>query len=198
MNNTRLIESHSGKFDHKTIMTAGSALFIFGVFLGCAIYRLLGIGESELYDKLIERYFLALFYKCSSPLDIAYVVFDCFFHEAVGAVTIFLGGFTLFTAPLSIGVLVWRGILFGFSLTMLQFSSKSGLLMDSLCFLGSKFAISTLIIILSAYAFCHYYPKRSPKLNSPESKNYILIFFRICGLIFANVCFMLFLIYVYI
>ena len=41
--------------DRRTVMLAASSLFIFGSFLGCAVYRLLGIGRSELYDRLIER-----------------------------------------------------------------------------------------------------------------------------------------------
>lgn len=199
MNETKLLDKpQNTSSDLKTLMLAASALFIFGGFLGCAVYRLLGIGESELYDKLIERYFLALFYKCSSPTDILFVVSDCFLNEALAVIIVFLGGFTIFTGAVSIAALLWRGILFGFSLTMLQFSSKSGLLLDSICFLGAKFAVSMLLIIMAAKAFCHYYPTRSPRLNSPATKRYILIFLRIIGLVFANVCIMLFLIYVYI
>ncbi len=199
MNDYRLSGGQEPRnIDQRTILFAASAIFIFGAFLGCAVYRLLGIGESELYDKLIERYFLALFYKCTSPLDVLYVVLDCYLHEATAVIAVFLGGFTLFTLPISTAALLTRGILFGFSLTMLQFSSKSGLLLDSFCFLGAKFAISMLLIIMSAKAFFNYYPNRSPKLNSPDSKNYSLIFLRISALVFVNVCLMLFLIYVYI
>ena len=188
----------SGKNDRKILLLAASSLFIFGGFLGCAVYRLLGIGESELYDKLIERYFLALFYKCSSPFDVLRVVLDCFLNEAVAALAIFFGGFTLFTGGISAVLLLWRGILFGFSLTMLEFSSKSGLVLDSICFLGAKFAVSMLIAVMAAEAFIHFYPERSPKLRSAKTKNYILVFLRVIGLIFADVCLMLFLIYVYI
>lgn len=200
MNDQNLLQKPDkpSRFDKRTLMFAASALFIFGGFLGCAIYRLLGIGESELYDKLIERYFLALFYKCSSPLDILFVVSDCFLNEALVVMIVFLGGFTLFTGVISTAAILWRGILFGFSLTMLQFSSKAGLLIDSMIFLGAKFAVSMLLIIMAANAFQNFYPGRSPKLRSPETKRYALIFLRIMGLIFADICFMLFLIYVYI
>lgn len=184
--------------DKRIVLLAASALLIFGGFIGCAVYRLLGIGESELYDKLIERYFLALFYKCSSALDVLYVVIGCFIHEAAAITVVFLGGFTLFTGIVSGSALLWRGILFGFALSMLQFSSKSGLLLDSICFLGAKFAISMLLAIMAAEAFCHFYPKRRPELGSTATKSYILVFLRISGLVFANVCGMLFLIYVYI
>ena len=102
----------STKNDRKILLLAGSALFIFGGFLGCAVYRLLGIGESELYDKLIERYFLALFYKCTSAFDVLRVILDCFLHEAFAAIIIFFGGFTLFTGGISSILLLWRGILF--------------------------------------------------------------------------------------
>jgi len=69
------------RLDRKTVLLAASSLFIFGAFLGCAVYRILGIGESELYDNLIERYFLALFYKCDTSLDVMRVALDCIFHE---------------------------------------------------------------------------------------------------------------------
>ncbi len=186
------------KSDMKLLLLAASAIFIFGGFLGCAVYRLLGIGESELYDKLIERYFVALFYKCASPLDVLFVVLDCFLHELSAPAVIFFGGFTLFTGAVSAAALLWRGALFGFSLTMLQFSSKAGLLLDSLCFLGAKFAVSMLCIIMAAYAFGFYYPSRGPRLFSKASREYLFVFLRISALTFANVCLMLFMIYIYI
>ncbi len=199
MNEQKLLtDKPRAAFDKRTLMFAASALFIFGGFLGCAVYRLLGIGESELYDKLIERYFLALFYKCSSPLDILFIVSDCFINEVLVVIVVFLGGFTLFTGVISSAALLWRGILFGFSLTMLQFSSKAGLLLDSMIFLGAKFAVSMLLIIMAANAFSHFYPDRSPKLGSDATKRYFFTFLRVLGLVFADVCFMLFLIYVYI
>lgn len=188
----------AGKDDRKLLLLAASAIFIFGGFLGCAVYRLLGIGENELYDKLIERYFIAMFYKCTSPTDVLWVVIDCFLHEVIGIIMIFLGGFTLFTGFVSSIALLKRGILFGFSLTMLQFSSKAGLLLDSLCFLGAKFAISMLYIIMSAYAFGFFYPGRRPKFLSGATREYLFVLLRLIALTFANVCTMLFLIYIYI
>lgn len=182
----------------RALLLAGTALFIFGAFLGCALYRLLGLGESELYDNLIERYFLALFYKCTDSMDTLFVVADCLMHELSLFICVFLGGFTLFTGFISGAALLYRGLLFGFALTMLQFSSKTGLLLDSICYLASSGAISLLLIIQAAMSFAYFYPDRSPRLLCSETKRYTLSFLRVCGLVFANVCAMLFLIYVYI
>lgn len=183
--------------NRRAVLLAASALFIFGAFLGCAIYRLLGLGESELYDNLIERYFVALFYKCSGSLDVLRVVLDCYLHELWTLIIVFVGGFTLFTTVISGAALLYRGILFGFAVTMLQFSSKAGLLLDSICYLGASFAISTLLMIMASLAFGYFYPERSPVLRNGETRAYVKAFLKLCALTFVNVCFMLFLIYIY-
>lgn len=190
-------KSDEKRADRRAAMLAASSLFIFGGFIGCAIYRLLGLGESELYDNLIERYFIALFYKSNSPLDVLRVVADCFLHELWLFIAVFIGGFTLFTTVISSAALLYRGVLFGFAVTMLQFSSKAGLLLDSICYITAIAAISMLLVILSSVSFGYFYPKRSPVLRSSDTKAYIFTFLKICALVFANVCFMLFLIYVY-
>lgn len=184
--------------DMRTVLLAASALFIFGSFVGCALYRLLGIGESELYDKLIERYFLALFYKCEGTYDVIRVAADCCFHELWMFIAVFLGGFTLFSPVIGGALLLYRGILFGFALTMLQFSSRTGLLLDSMIYLFAMFALSMLLTVLAARAVCHYFGNRCPRLSSPATKNYIHTFFRMTALVCADVVIMLFLIYVYI
>lgn len=184
--------------DKRTVLLAASSLFIFGAFVGCAIYRLLGIGESELYDNLIERYFLALFYKCTSPLDVARVAADCILHELWLFLAVFFAGFTLFTPIVGAAALLYRGVLFGFATTMLQFSSRTGLLLDAIVYLAAAFALSMLLALLASDAMMFYYPERRPAMRSPRTKRYVLTFFRICAIVCANVLFMLFLIYVYI
>ncbi len=183
--------------DRKTLLIVLSALFVAGAFAGCAIYRLLGLGENELYDSLIERYFVSMFYKCTKASDVFFVVSDCVLHELVLFAIVFAGGFTVFTTAVSSGIILYRGVLFGFALTMLQFSTKTGLLLSSICYIGEFAVISFLLMLLSGYAFTFYYPKRSPKLRDVNTKNYFLCFLRICGLVFVNVSVMIFLIYVY-
>ncbi len=178
--------------DRRAWLLAMSALFIFGAFLGCAIYRLLGLSESELYDNLIERYFLALFKSCNSSADILRVVADLCLHELWTFVLVFAASFTLYTGMASGLVLLWRGLLFGFALTMLQFCTRTGLLLDSLVYLSVSAAITFLLILLTLYASEHFYARRlSPKAMT-------LIFLRISVLVCVNIIFMLFLIYVYI
>lgn len=185
-------------FDRRTALLAASSLFIFGSFVGCALYRLLGIGESELYDSLIERYFLALFYKCDSTLDLIRVAADCCIHELWMFIAVFLAGFTLFTPAVSAAMLLYRGLTFGFSLTMLQFSSRTGLLLDSIVYLAAAFALSMLLSVLAAEAWGFYNCNRAPKLRSTSSLGYFSVFLRISALVCADVLLMLFLIYVYI
>ena len=179
-------------------MLCAASLFIFGTFLGCAVYRLLGIGESELYDNLIERYFLALFYKCSSTADVIRVAADCVLHEIWIFAAVFFAGFTLFSPIISAVSLLYRGLIFGFAVTMLQFSTRIGLLLDSIVYLCATFAISILLALLSTESLFFYYPERRPILKSRRTLNYVLVFLRICALVSANVLFMLFLIYIYI
>ncbi len=183
--------------DRRTVMLAASSLFIFGSFVGCAIYRFLGIGESELYDNLIERYFLALFYKCGSGLDIAMVSLECCMHELWVFIAVFLTGFTLFIPIVSSVIMLYRGMLFGFAVTMLQFSLRTGILLDSIVYLAANLAISLLCMILSAEAMGFYYNGGQPKLRSQRTRDYLAVFLRICALVCANVLSMLFLIYVY-
>lgn len=184
--------------DKRTTLLACSALLIFGAFIGCAIYRILGIGESELYDKLIERYFLALFYKCTSPLDIARVAADCIIHELWLFIAVFLSGFTLFSGIVGTLAMLYRGVLFGFAVTMLQFSSRTGLLLDSIIYLAASFALCMLLAILSSEAVMFFYSQRTVTIKSESTKHYVLTFLRICAIVSADVLFMLFLIYVYI
>ncbi len=184
--------------DKRTVLLASSALLIFGTFIGCAVYRILGIGESELYDKLIERYFLALFYKCTSPLDIARVAADCIIHELWIFGAVFLSGFTLFSAAVGTLAMLYRGVLFGFAVTMLQFSSRTGLLLDSIIYLAASFALCMLLAILSSESVMFFYSQRTVTIKSESTKRYVLTFFRICAIASADVLFMLFLIYVYI
>ncbi len=200
MNQVKLtkIADVQSDYDRRVILLAGSAVYIFGIFLGCALYRLLGIGESELYDNLIERYFVALFYSCTEPTDVLSVVAECCLHELAPFIAVYFGGYTLFSGVIGAGALLYRGLLYGFSLTMLGLSPMSGLLFDSLVYLAAGFAISMLLVILSAGAFAHYYPRRSPRFFSAESRRYFALFLRITALVFANVCGMLFMIYVYI
>lgn len=185
------------RVDRKTALLAASALFIFGSFIGCAVYRLLGIGESELYDNLIERYFLALFYKCTSPLDVIRVTADCCIHELWMFIAVFFAGFSPFTIPVSGALLLYRGILFGFSVTMLQFSSRTGLLLDSMVYLCASFALSMLLSLLAAEAACYYHNTPRIKLRSKGAAVYTLTFLRISAIVCADVLLMLFLIYVY-
>ena len=194
----KLEQNYNRTADRRCALLAASALFILGCFLGCAVYRLLGLGEGELYNKLIERYFLALFYKCASPLDVFRVAADCVIHELWLTVAVFLGGFTVFTLPISAAALLYRGLLYGFALTMLQFSSRTGLLMDSIVYLAAMFAISMLLIIMSALAAEHFYPDGRPRLRSPHTRTYIAAFLKITALTCADILAMLFLIYIYI
>lgn len=189
--------SGTGVLDRRTALLAASSLFIFGSFVGCAIYRLLGIGESELYDNLIERYFLALFYKCDGTLDIVRVVLDCCLHELWMFIAVFLAGFTLFTHAVSAALLLYRGMLLGFSMTMLQFSTRTGILLDSMVYLCASFAITMLLAVLCAHAACFYGANKTPRLKSPETLRYISVFLRVTALVCADIIAMLFLIYVY-
>ena len=198
MDNYILKGQANDKLDRKTTLLAASSLFIFGAFLGCAVYRILGIGESELYDNLIERYFLALFYKCDTSLDVARVALDCIFHELWLFIIVFVSGFTLFVPIVASVSLLYRGVLFGFAMTMLQFSSKAGLLLDAIVYLAAAFALSMLLSLLSADAVLFYYPARSVRLKNPRTKRYVLTFLRICALVCLDVILMLFLIHVYI
>ena len=168
-----------------------SAMFIFGTFLGCAVYRLLGLGESELYDNLIERYFLALFYKCGSLPDVLRVIADCCLHELWMFAAVFAAGFTLYASAVSALTLLWRGILFGFAVTMLQFSTRTGLLLDAVVYLGASLAVTFLLVLLTAYAAAYFYGR------TMSAGSLTLIFLRIVALVCANVIFMLFLIYIY-
>ncbi len=198
MNQNISLGRASASIDRRTTLLAASSLFIFGTFIGCAVYRLLGIGESELYDNLIERYFLALFYKCTSPTDVIRVAADCILHELWIFAAVFFGGFTLFTTVISGVALLYRGLLFGFAMTMLQFSSRTGLLLDSIVYLFASFAISMLLALLSCEAMQFYYPEGRPIIKSKRTAKYAASFARICALVCADVVFMLFLIYVYI
>ncbi len=198
MNRIFSIGRASCALDKRTVMLCAASLFIFGTFLGCAVYRLLGIGESELYDNLIERYFLALFYKCASPADVIRVAADCVLHEIWIFAAVFFAGFTLFAPIISAAALLYRGLLFGFAVTMLQFSTRIGLLLDSIVYLCAAFAVSILLALLSTEAIFFYFPERHPVIKSRRTLNYVLIFLRICALVAANILFMLFLIYVYI
>lgn len=184
--------------DRRTVMLAASSLFIFGSFIGCAVYRFLGIGESELYDNLIERYFLALFYKCEGGLDVAMVVLEACMHELWVFALVFFAGFTLFVPVVSGVFLLYRGLLFGFAVTMLQFSVKTGILLDSLVYLCANLAISALLIVTCTEAVGYYIGGTPTGLRSSRTKNYFLVFLRICALVCADVLLMLFLIYVYI
>ncbi len=183
--------------DRRTVMLAASSLFIFGSFLGCAVYRYLGIGESELYDNLIERYFLALFYKCGSGFDAAMVALECCMHELWIFIAVFLAGFTLFIPAVSSLILLYRGMLFGFAVTMLQFSMRTGILLDSIVYLAANFAISVLFTILATESMGFYYNGGQPRIRSPRTKDFLMVFLRICALVCVNVLLMLFLIYVY-
>lgn len=197
MNNQFIRGQADGTLDKRSTLLAASALLIFGAFIGCAVYRLLGIGESELYDNLIERYFLALFYKCTSPLDIARVAADCILHELWIFLAVFLSGFTVFSAVVSAGAMLYRGILFGFAVTMLQFSSKAGLLLDCLVYLAASFALCSLLAILASESVLFFYPQRKIQLRAVRTKNYIFTFLRVCAILSADILVMLFLIYVY-
>lgn len=184
--------------DRRTALLAASSLFIFGSFVGCAVYRLLGIGESELYDNLIERYFLALFYKCEGGIDAARVIAGCCFHELWMFISVFLAGFTVFSGAVSGALLLYRGLLFGFAVTMLQFSTRTGLLLDSIAYLAASFAICMLLSVMAAEASCYHAKNRIPRLKSHDTVRYILLFLRVCALVTANILAMLFLIYIYI
>ncbi len=182
----------------REILLAASSILIFGSFIGCAIYRFLGIGESELYDKLIERYFIALFYDCGGAADILRVIFDVCFHELTLFFIVFIAGYSPFSLIIGIGALLYRGLLFGFSITMLQLSAKSGLLLCSIIYLSANFAISILLAVLTADAFELAYIDEAPRLKSKKSLNYFLKFLRICALTVIYLLIMLFLIYIYI
>ena len=81
---------------------------------------------------------------------------------------------------------------------MLEFTSKTGLLADAICYLGGYFAVSTLMAIGAARAFAFYFPRRKPEIRSRETRDYLLVFLKLCALTAADVCLMLFLIYIYI
>jgi len=183
--------------NRRAAMFAASAIWIFGIFLGSFGYRILGIGESELYDRLIERYFLALFYKCGDFSDVLSVICECYVYTLIPFICVYLGGYTLFTLPVSIGALLRQGILYGFALTMLQFSSKAGLLVDSICYLCVHAAIAVLLAVMAVYAMGYFYPTRSRRFFSYSSMVYCAVFLKIAALVFVNLTLLLFLLYVY-
>lgn len=184
--------------DTRAVMLTATALCLFGAFVGCALYRLPGLSADPLYDNLIERYFVALFYRCSSARDVLSVLISCMTHEIVPLLLIFLGGFTIFTGFISGAVLLWRGVVFGFAFSMLEFSSKSGLLTDSIYYLACRFALLSLTAILCAHAFGFYFPKRKPRLFSSDTLRYIMVFLKITALAAADVCLTIFMIYLFV
>ena len=95
-------------------MLAATALLCFGGFVGCALYRMPGLEKNTLYDSLLERYFTAMFSGCATPWDVLLVVTKCVFREILPLGVIFFGGFTVFTGFISGGMLLYRGLLFGF------------------------------------------------------------------------------------
>lgn len=177
--------------DRRTWTLAASALFIFGAFFGCAVYRLLGIGESELYDNLIERYFLALFRGCTSPLDVLRTAADCCLHELWAFFAVFAAGYTLYSLPVSGAALFWRGMLFGFSLTMLQFSTRTGLVLYAGAYLFASGAVSFLLIQLCAWAAAFRHGREL------SGRMFAAVFFRIAALVCVNVVGMLAVVYVW-
>ena len=110
--------------DLRILMLAATALLCFGGFVGCALYRMPGLEKNTLYDSLLERYFTAMFSSCATPWDVLLVVTKCVFREILPLGVIFLGGFTVFTGFISGGMLLYRGLLFGFAFTMLEVTSK--------------------------------------------------------------------------
>ena len=181
----------NSRIDRRTWTLAASALFIFGAFFGCAVYRLLGIGESELYDNLIERYFLALFRGCATPLDVLRVAADCCLHELWAFLAVFAAGFTLYSLPVSGAALLWRGMLFGFSLTMLQFSTRTGLVLYAGAYLLASGAVSFLLILLCAWAAAFRHGREL------SGRMFAAIFLRIAALVCADVVGMLAVVYVW-
>ena len=184
--------------DRRAILLAAFALFVFGSFLGCAVYRLLGIGESELYDKLIERFFLALYLNAEGASDVISVTFDLMAHEIWYFAVVYAVGFTPF-CPLVGGVLLlYRGLLFGFSLTLLQFSCRTGLLTVSAVYLMASFMLSVLLALMTLEAIQFY--SHSPKLRLRDIRKtgYTAVFFKLTALAGCTVVTMLFIIYVYI
>lgn len=127
----------------------------------------------------------------------ANVIAGCFFHEIWLFVAVFLGGYTLFTSVIGGIAMLYRGALFGFAFTMLQYSSKSGLLLDSLVYLGESLSVTLLLASLAAAAAEFYYKDRRPVLFSSSSAGFFTYFLKICGLVFCCLCFMLFLFYIY-
>ena len=184
--------------DLRILMLAATSLLCFGGFVGCALYRMPGLEKNTLYDSLLERYFTAMFSGCATPWDVLLVVTKCVFREILPLGVIFFGGFTVFTGFISGGMLLYRGLLFGFAFSMLEFTSKTGLLADAIFYLGGYFAVSTLMAIGAARAFAFYFPRRKPEIRSRETRDYLLVFLKLCALTAADVCLMLFLIYIYI
>ncbi len=182
--------------DRRALLLAGSALWLIGAFAGTALCRSWN-PTGEAGDRLIERWFVGLFYKCHDPSDVLYVVADCFFHELIPYLAVWLAGYTLFTGAVSGAALVRDGLLFGYALTMLQFSSKTGLFLDAAAYLVSSLALASLLILLSAAAFGFYYPERRAALFGRESLRYTGVFLRIAALVLVNVTGTLFLIYLY-
>jgi len=187
-----------GALDRRTLLLAAASLFIFGSFLGCAVYRLIGIGESELYNRLIERYFLALYQKCGNPLDVIAVSLDLMVHELWMFAAVFAAGFTPFTAPIGGIFVLYRGLLFGFSLTLLQFSSKTGLLLSSGIYLLAALSVGALLMLMSAEAVRFYYTSPKMRLRDLRCTGYTLTFMRITAMAVMTLTLMLFLLYVYI
>ena len=183
--------------DRRALLLAASSLFLFGAFFGSALYRILGIGEKSLYDGLILRFFHSLFEDCDGFPAVLAVFADCLSHELIPFFLVFVGGFTLFTPAVSAAVLLVRGSLFGFALTMLEFASLSGILFDTVAYLIASGALSVLLILQAASAYEFYYPKRSPRLKSKETLSYLMIFLRLTALAAVNLGLMLFLVYIY-
>ena len=119
------------------MLLAATALLCFGGLVGCALYRMPGLEKNTLYDSLLERYFTAMFSGCATPWDVLLVVTKCVFREILRhSRVIFFGGLHGFH-----GISQRRGSPAAprircsdfASYSMLEFTSKTGLLADAIC-----------------------------------------------------------------
>lgn len=189
----RTMNEYKGRREARIALASAGILVFLGLALGIVLFRIVGDNLTSEGDCLIENYFKGMFSEAHGLGAKIKVIIDSYFHELMFPLVVFVFGYTVYAPIFSAAICVWKSTLCGFALCMLEFTTLSGIFIESLIYLISRIVIIAISVsvALRAFAYSSRFTSGRAELadvfKRADSREYAFDFVISAGLLFITV-----------
>lgn len=189
----KTMNEYRAKREARIAMATSAMLVFIGLALGVILYRIVGDDIDVDTDALIGTYFRGMLANASGFGEKLKVILDSFFHELAFPAFVFALGYTVFAPIACAAICVWEAAVCGFAICMLEFTSVSGIFVESLLYLGSRIAIISICVSVALRAFFFSRAFNSDRveladvIKRQDAREYAVDFIISAGVLFVTV-----------